>query len=582
MLFNISAKFIIRRWIHIRRPPVVTIMGHVDHGKTTLLDNLRHSQIVKQEFGGITQHIGAFVVPFKSDLVTFLDTPGHAAFASMRKRGANVTDIVILVIACEDGILDQTIESIKYAKESGVPMIVAVNKIDKFKDKTELDKAIKRIRQELLVNDIITEEDGGDVQLVPISALKGIGVDDLKENIMALAETLELKADPDAPIQARVIESSVDRSRGKIATILIQNGTVRKGSYLIAGHRNWARVRALFDEKNQLKQSCSPGLPIQVTGWRESALPAPGDIVEETQTESEAKQIVREYYDEEAKLKAIYDSEVAEKKEEKHKQLYEEKLAVKRASSYKGGRIFFNERGRRPKEFEIDEFEDRKVNIILKCDVDGSMEALLELLDSYDPKNNQLVKMDVMHFGVGDITENDLQLASSFPNSVIYGFNVKAQSQNIMLKAKQEKVQIRLYNVIYHLIDDLKDRLANRLPELEKEIQLGQANVLDEFLVKEKGRKGKLRVAGCKCSQGTMKKDLLYKVMRHNEIIASELEVYTLKHFKEDVKEITKGFECGISFTNDLEIEFKPGDIILAYERQKYKPTLKWNLRGFG
>lgn len=604
------------RWTHsFRRPPVVTIMGHVDHGKTTLLDHLRNSQITSQEFGGITQHIGAFVVPFKNEdksvgqkeeLVTFLDTPGHAAFAAMRKRGAIVTDIVVLVIACEDGVLDQTEESIKYAKDAEVPIIVAVNKIDKFGDEKELNKAIDAIKQQLLINDVITEADNGEVQLIKMSALKGFGVDDLKQSILALAETLDLTADPEANVKGRVIESGVDKYRGKICTILIQDGTLKKGNCLLAGKRNWARVRALFDERNRLKQYCGPGLPIQVTGWREEQLPAAGDIVEQAPNEAMAKKIIHEYYEQSAQEKAARDHEAAAKREEEHRKIYQEKLKEKRESGYMYRPIYDHPRGFRPKQPKFNDPSDtKKLNLVLKCDVDGSLDAILSLLDTYDPHNNQLVKLDIMHYGVGNITDSDITLASVFNNSIIYGFNVKTDDQSLMLRAKREGAKLKLFNVIYHLIDDLKLRLTERMPELDRDLVIGQAAVIERFLINDKKRK--IQVAGSRCTKGTLKKDLFYKIIRQGEEIIRDLKVGTLKHFKEDVKEITKGQEFGISFiepeqepeapilmNNDPTqftkiqkktlncIDICPSDIIVAYEKYKVKPKLKWDLRGFG
>lgn len=583
-----------RRWIQTKvkqnkpvilakRPPVVTIMGHVDHGKTTLLDHLRNSQIVKQEFGGITQHIGAFVVPFKqknsTELVTFLDTPGHAAFAAMRQRGADLTDIVVLVVACEDGVLDQTKESIKYAKNSKVPIIVAVNKIDKFPDPKVLEKNIELVRQQLVVNDVVTEPDGGDVQMVPISALKGIGVEDLKEAILALAETLELRAEINCLTVGRIIESSVDPHRGKLCTILVQKGELVKGKILIAGSSNWARVRAMFDERNQLRQSCGPGQPVQVSGWREDALPAAGDPILEVESEAEAKKIINKFRADKLEQKASMDAKVAAQRAEEWHKIYKEKLEEKLESGFRYGRIRLNPRGIRSK--ESTDSDTRKINLVLKCDVDGSLDALLSLLDTYDRDNSQLVKLDIMHYGVGLISESDVLLAASFPNSVIYGFNVKPAQQDLLLKAKREGVQLKLFNVVYHLIDDLKSRLTDRIPELEQAVEIGRANVIQEFIIKETNKK-KARVAGCRCTYGSLKSDALYKLVRNNELIASELKVKTLKHLKDDVETIERNKECGISFeTIDDGLEFKPGDQLIAYELRKHKPKLKWNLKGF-
>lgn len=569
---------------------MVTIMGHVDHGKTTLLDYLRNSQIVKQEFGGITQHIGAFVVPFKRivndkpniELVTFLDTPGHAAFAAMRQRGANVTDIVVLVVACDDGVLDQTIESIKYAQESQVPIIVAVNKIDKYEnDPTELAKHIKQLRAQLVVHDVISELDGGEVQLVPISALKGTGTEDLKEAILALAETLELKSEVGCKVSGRIIESLVHPHKGKLCTVLVQKGVLQKGNFVISGY-NWARVRALFDERNQNQQSCLPGMPIQVTGWREEDLPSPGDMILQVDSEAEAKKTIHRLKQDKSILKATEDAEAARKRYEEFYKIYKEKLIEKRTSYSNYGRIFFLGRGVRGRETEEEDPEllSRKINLILKCDVDGSLEAILDLLDTYDRDDKQLVKLDVMHHGVGSINESDLTLAASFPNTVIYGFNVKATSQDILNKAKREQVTIKFFNVIYHLIDDLKTRMNDKMPELEQEVDIGQAVVLQGFIINEK--KKKIHVAGCRCNRGPLRNNHFYKLKRNNEMLQDGLQVQTLKHVKDDVKEIEKDRECGISFLNLNEsIEFKSGDVLVSYEKQKYRPKLRWNLKGF-
>lgn len=590
---EVIAQSLPKRWIQIslrhmaslstKRPPVVTIMGHVDHGKTTLLDHLRNSQIVKQEFGGITQHIGAFVVPFKqnkkTELVTFLDTPGHAAFASMRQRGANVTDIVILVVACEDGVLDQTVESIKFAQTAGVPIIVAVNKIDKCANQKELETNIVLIRKQLIVHNVISEADGGDVQLIKMSALKGLGVDDLKEAILALAETLELKAEKDCPVSGRIIESLVHPHRGKLCTLLVQKGQLTKGCCLIAGTQNWARVRALFDERGQLKQSCEPGLPIQVTGWREDELPAAGEAVMQVPNEAEARAIINKFKQERLYEKATRDSEEASKRAEEFYKLYKEKLIEKRESGRKWSRIFFTPRGVRPKESSENPSKEMKINLVLKCDVDGSLDAILNLLDSYDKDGRQPVKLDVVHYGVGAISESDYIIASSFPNTIIYGFNVKPADQKILVKAKKEGTTIKFFNVIYHLVDDLKARISDKIPELDEEVENGKANVLQEFLVTE--RKSKTHVAGCRCSKGSLKRDSLYKLVRNKEVLVQDMKVKTLKHLKDDVKEIEKDRECGISFLEHENIEFKPGDELVAYEKRKYKPKLRWDLKGF-
>lgn len=593
-LANLRQTLVLIRWVSssqppqkqaIKRPPVVTIMGHVDHGKTTLLDYLRNSKIVQQEFGGITQHIGAFVVPFKqkdkTELVTFLDTPGHAAFAAMRQRGANVTDIVVLVVACEDGVLDQTVESIKYAKNSEVPIIVAVNKVDKFQDPDELSKQIELIRRQLTVHNVISEADGGDVQLVKISALKGIGVDDLKEAILALAETLELKAEINCPVAGHVIESLVDAHRGKLCTILVDKGQLVKGNVIIAGTKNWARVRALFDERGQLRQGCGPGEPVQVTGWREDELPAAGDPILQVGDDKEARTLIHKFKSELVEKKAIEDASRAAERYQEFYKIYKEKLIEKRESGRLYGRILFTPRGQRPKESLEDEQVDKKINLILKCDVDGSLDALLDILDTYDKDNRQPVKLDLMHYGVGQITENDYRMAESFKNSVIYGFNVKPANQKILLEAKKSGVTVKLFNVIYHLIDDLKLRIVEKMPEQDKEVEVGRAIVMQEYVVTE-SKKQKTHVAGCRCSRGLLKRsDVLYKLLRNNQPIIEDMQVRTLKHLKDDAQEIEKERECGISFLGHENFEFKPGDQLVCYEKKKYRPALRWTISGF-
>lgn len=569
----------------VKRPPVVTIMGHVDHGKTTLLDHLRNSKIVEQEFGGITQHIGAFKVPFKqsdkTEFVTFIDTPGHAAFAAMRQRGANVTDIVVLVIACEDGVSEQTIESINFAKNSQVPIIVAVNKIDKYQDKQEFDKRIQYIRRQLVVQDVVPEADGGEVQLVGISALNGTGVETLKESILALSETLDLKAEIDCPVSGNIIESQLDPHRGKLCTVLVSKGVLKKGDVIIAGTNNWAKVRALFDERGRMSQSCGPGEPIQVTGWREDQLPAAGDPIQQVNDQTEAKSIIAKFRLEVSQQRAMEDAKAAAARYETYRALYKEKLNEKREGNSRYRRIFFNPRGQRPKESE-DKQDDLKINLLLKCDVDGSLDALLDVLDTYDKDNRQPVKLDLMHYGVGPITENDYRLASSFSNSVIYGFNVKLANQSLFTQARKEGLEIKMFNVIYNLFDDLKRRLSEKIPEIEKEEEIGQANVLQEFVITELNKK-KVHVAGCRCSRGVLKRNegIFYKLIRLKETIESDMEIRSMKHLKEEAKEIEKERECGISFKGREDLEFKPGDLLVCYEKKKFRPKLKWDLKGF-
>lgn len=532
------------RWLSTKRPPVVTIMGHVDHGKTTLLDCLRKSRIVDQEFGGITQHIGAFVVPFKKDKVTFIDTPGHAAFAAMRKRGSSITDIIILVIACEDGVMEQTKESINCAKQNGVPMIVAINKCDRLADdEKKLSERMTVIRRQLIVNDVVTEPDGGDVQIVKISALKGTGVDDLKESVVALAETLELQSEVDCMVSGHIIESSANKQYGKLSTLLVDRGKLKKGTILVSGRRNWAKVRNIMDESGKQLSECGPGEPAKVTGWREDELPAAGDLVIEVQDEKEARSIIN-------------------RSAASH---YETRKVVKSKKSSTNATNVFNP-------------DLNTLHLILKCDADGSLGTILDIFDTYDMRQ---INLDVAHFGVGAITENDYRMASSVPSSVLYGFNVGFVDPKLQIRAKQDGVPVKVYNVIYNLIDDLKKRMTELIHDAERDEIVGKALVMQEFVVDET-RKLKVHVAGCRCNHGTFKRhDTLFKLIRKDEVIASDMKVRSLKHVKDDRNEIKQDEDCGISFLGHEDLVFKPNDTLVCYSRIRYKPKLQWDIQGF-
>lgn len=566
------------------RPPVVTILGHVDHGKTTLLDYLRNSQIVKQEFGGITQHIGAFVVPFKSknttQVVTFLDTPGHAAFSAMRQRGASVTDIAILVVACDDGVLDQTIESINYIKNSQVPMIVAINKIDKFKDPSQIEKNIEHIRKQLISHDVICEADGGDVQLVQISALRGIGIENLKESILILADIMDLTNEVDCPARGTIIESKVDPHKGQTCTLLVQKGRLLKGNYIIAGRNNWAKIRLLYDERGKIQNSCEPGFPIQVTGWREKELPFAGDPFAQVPSEKEAKSTIKDFYQARLIAKSENDLMAWKKKFDEYYVDYRKDLMERREKGFRYSQRSLMHRGYRQKESTVDENAfARTLNLVVRSDVHGSLDALVTIIDQYDKDGKQPVKLDLMKHEVGLISESDLLLASSFRNSTIYGFNTKVADQKIMNKAKAAGVPIKLFNVIYHLVDDLKERLSSLMPEIDVEIEIGKATVLQEFVINE--RKKKIHVAGCRCDKGQLLSDAMYRIERNGKIVANLWSTYTLKHLKADVKQIDKDMECGIAFVEGKDFVFKPGDKIKCIRMNKVKQKLKWNLKGF-
>ncbi|NXK93356.1 IF2M factor, partial [Formicarius rufipectus] len=544
------------------RPPVVTILGHVDHGKTTLLDSLRKSQVASTEAGGITQHIGAFLVHMPSgEKITFLDTPGHAAFSAMRARGTNVTDIVILVVAAEDGVMQQTIESIQHAKNAGVPLILAINKCDK----PEADP--ERVKKELLAHDVVCEEFGGDVQAVNISALKGENLMVLAEATVALAEMLELKADATGLVEGTVIESRKDKGKGPLTTAIIQRGTLRKGCVLVAG-KTWAKVRFLFDENGKAVAAAPPGIPVEIMGWKD--VPSAGDEILEVESEQRAQEVVdwRTYVEQQEKLKK--DMEVIEAKQKEHRMEYEQKQQKlahltwrqRKAVLYKANKHMIFQRPTEKK--EVDE---NTLSLIVKGDVDGSVEAILNILDSYDCEDE--CKLDIVHFGMGDITENDLSLAEAF-NGVIYGFSVKA-NESIKKLADKKGIKIKLHNIIYKLIDDLKEELNSRLPPTVVETTIGEASVLDTFSVTV--GKNKVPVAGCRVQKGLLDRKMKFKLIRRGNVIWKG-SLSSLKHHKDDAQVIKAGMDCGLSL--DKHLEFNIGDDIICYEETEVQQTTSW------
>ncbi|NXA11023.1 IF2M factor, partial [Sapayoa aenigma] len=545
------------------RPPIVTILGHVDHGKTTLLDSLRKTQVASMEAGGITQHIGAFLVHMPSgEKITFLDTPGHAAFSAMRARGTTVTDIVILVVAAEDGVMQQTIESIQHARNAGVPLILAINKCDK----PEADP--ERVKKELLAHDVVCEEFGGDVQAVNISALKGENLMVLAEATVALAEMLELKADATGLVEGTVIESRKDRGKGPLTTAIIQRGTLRKGCVLVAG-KTWAKVRFMFDENGKAVDAASPGIPVEIMGWKD--VPSAGDEILEVESEQRAHEVVdwRIYAEQQEKMKK--DEEVIEARQKEHRMEYEQRQRElahltwrqRKAALFKANKHLLFQRPT-----ERREVDESTLSIIVKGDVDGSVEAILNILDSYDCEDE--CKLDIVHFGMGDISENDISLAETF-NGVVYGFSVKA-NESVKKLADKKGIKIKLHNIIYKLVEDLKEELTSRLPPAVVETTVGEASVLDTFSVTV--GKNKIPVAGCRVQKGLLDRRMKFKLIRSGDVIWKG-SLSSLKHHKDDVQVIKTGMDCGLSL--DKNLEFRIGDEIVCYEEKEVQQTTSWD-----
>ncbi len=493
------------------RPPVVTIMGHVDHGKTSLLDHIRRTHVAAGEAGGITQHIGAYHVETARGMISFLDTPGHAAFSTMRARGAKVTDIIVLVVAADDGVMPQTIESIQHARASGVPILVAVNKIDK------PDANPDRVLQELTQHEVVPEEWGGDTMVVKVSAKTGEGIEELLESLLLQAEVLELTAPEKGPARGTIIESQLDKGRGPVATILVQAGTLRQGDLIVSGSE-FGRVRAMFDENGRSVKSAGPSIPVQVLGL--SGTPNAGDDAVAVPDEKRAR-------------------EVAELRRERERQ---SKLGEQRAASL--DQLFS----------QFQEGEVQTVNIVIKADVQGSMEALRESLQKLATDE---VKVTIVASGVGGITESDANLAST-SNAILLGFNVRADAAARRV-VDEKGLDLRYYSVIYELIDDVKKALSGLLsPEVTEEI-IGLAEVRDVFRSSKFGA-----VAGCMVTEGLIKRNSPIRVLRDN-VVVYEGALESLRRFKEDVPEVKSGTECGIGVKsyNDVQV----GDQIEVFER---------------
>lgn len=497
----------------VPRPPVITIMGHVDHGKTTLLDHIRKSRVAEGEFGGITQHIGAYQVSVKGKKITFLDTPGHEAFTAMRARGAMITDIVIIVVAADDGVMPQTREAVDHALAANVPIIVAINKIDK----PGADP--QRIMTEVSELGLMPEEWGGDVPYVNISAKKGIGIDELLETVTVVAELAELKANPKRMAYGSVIEGRLDKGRGPVATLLIQNGTLRSGNPIVVG-ATYGRVRQLVDDRGREIKSAGPATPVEITGLND--VPEAGDKFMVFETEREARHVGEER---------------AQKKIEEERNSTSAMSLDDLFSQMKSGEV-------------VD------LNIIVKADVNGTAEAVKSSLEKIDVEG---ARVNVIRSTVGAISESDILLASA-SKAIIYGFNVRPDA-NVRRKSDEEGVEIRLHQVIYKMVEEIEAAMKGMLaPEME-EVVTGQAEIRHIYKVSKIGN-----IAGCYVTDGSIKRDCGIRLIREG-IIVYEGKLASLKRFKDDAKEVNQGYECGLTIENYNDI--KEGDIVEGYVMQE-------------
>ena len=497
------------------RPPVITIMGHVDHGKTSLLDSIRNAKVVAGEAGGITQHIGAYQVKTKDGtILSFLDTPGHAAFTSMRSRGAQVTDIVVLVVAADDSVMPQTIEAINHAKAAEVPMIVAINKCDKPEANPD------NVRTELLQHEVIVEAMSGEVQDVEVSAITGQGLDELLEAIALQAEILELKANSKRAAHGAVIEAQLDVGRGPVATVLVQNGTLKQGDIFVVGEQ-WGKVRALINDKSERVKEAGPSVPVEVLGL--NGTPEAGDVLNVVETEAQAR-------------------EIAEYRENAAKE--------KRAAAGAGTSL---------EQLMAKAKEDENVTempILVKADVQGSAEAIVQAMEKI---GNEEVRVRVLHYGVGAITDTDVGLAEA-SGAPVMGFNVRANA-SARNSANQKGVEIRYYSIIYDLVDDVKAAASGLLSAEIRENFIGYSQIKEVFKVSGVGK-----VAGCLVTEGVARRSAGVRLLR-DDVVIHEGTLKTLKRFKDEVPEVQSGQECGMAFENYEDI--RPNDVIEIFEREE-------------
>ena len=494
------------------RPPVVTILGHVDHGKTSLLDSIRNAHVADREIGGITQHIGAYQVDYNDQKITFLDTPGHEAFTSIRSRGARVTDIAVLVVAADDGIMPQTEEAIDHAKAAEVPIVVAINKMDLPGADPE------RVKRQLSQHNLLVEDWGGDVISVPVSARTGDGIGDLLENLLVVAELAELKANPSSPARGVVIEAKLDRKRGPTATVLVQSGTLNVGDYIVAGTA-WGRVKAISNDRGRVVKEIVPGQPAEVLGF--SSLPEAGDLMAVLPSDRMARSIVHDR----ERIKSTQQSQV--------RALTLEEVVK-----------------------QIDAGDIKELNLVLKADVQGSVEAVRQSLERLTDAE---ARVRILHAGSGNVTESDILLASA-SNAIIVGFSV-GNEIGVERVAERRGVEIRHYDIIYQMIDDVEQALHGMLEPTFTDVILGQAEVREIF-----SSRRNIKIAGCRVIEGRIVRGAAIRVLREGEVL-QETSINSLRHFREEVNEITNGMDCGILLTdfNDFEI----GDILQAHRQER-------------
>ena len=496
----------------VSRPPVVTILGHVDHGKTTLLDTIRQSRVAAGEVGGITQHIGAYQVDYKDKVITFLDTPGHEAFTAIRARGAAVTDIAVLVVAADDGVMPQTVEALDHAKAAGVPIIVAINKMDR------PDADDGKVKRQLGEQGLVLEEWGGDVITVPMSATQGDGIEDLLENILAVSELAEFKSDPDRPGLGVVIEAKLDRSRGPLATVLVQNGTLKVGNDVLAGTVS-GRVRAMVNDLGGRVTEVGASVPVEIMGF--NSVPEAGDIVVVVPSEKTGREIAEERLREKEIERSGFRA-----------------LTLEEINS------------------KINTGEVKELNLVIKADVKGSVEAVRSSLERLGDSKG---KAHILHVGTGDVTEGDVLLASA-SKAVIIGFGTSTQ-QGVERLADREGVEIRHYDIIYRLVEDIEKALEGVLETVYREVIQGHAEVRTVFSL---GRHGK--IAGCMVIDGRVTRNALVRVLRNGEV-AHEGTISSLRHFKEEVNEMAAGFECGVGLGGFNDVQ--EADVLETYRRER-------------